>query len=551
MEIVKKQLAHVSLFLSLLMLNFSGASGQTIQGKIIDLISEQPVQSVTVTVFDESGAPIDSVKSNRSGAWEFTFPQTNVDVEHRLVRSFYLAQNYPNPFNPATQIDFSLPGYSDVSLEVFNVLGEKVAFYNTKLIPGNYSVNWEGAASAGVYFYRIRTKFGSLTKKMIQLEDGGSGRFSHIRFSGYQTETLPKSLTARTISIVFRRFDYCADTVFAEIQGGEFFETKLETFHNRSILVDLHNDILEKMLEDTDYHLADLHNYNHTDIPRMKLGGVDLQFFAVWVSPTRYEGNYFNTAKTMLDIFDTEMGLNSADIAQAKTASEVRAIIAERKIAAVIGVEGGHTIENKIENLISLYERGMRYLTITWNNSTDWAISAKDSRSRTVGLSDFGKKVIRKMDSLGVIIDVSHTGIKTIEDILAITKNPIVATHSGARALRDHYRNLYDDQIIAIANTGGVIGVVFYPPYLSPNGYANISTVINHIDYIANLVGVDYVALGSDFDGIGTNTVHGLENIAKYPDLTQKLLLRGYSREDVKKILEGNFLRVFEDVCGE
>jgi len=550
MKTMKKQFALAFLLLSL-MVSFSGASGQTIQGKIIDLVSEQPVQSVTVSVFNENGEPIDSVKSNRSGAWEFTFPQSSVDLERQVIGSFHLSQNYPNPFNPATQIDFSLPGNSKVSLEVFNILGEKVASHSAMLAPGNYSVIWQCAHSAGVYFYRIRTNFGSLTKKMIQLEDGGSGKFARIRFSGNKNGTLPKSQMTRTVSIVFSRFDYCADTIFSEIQGGEFFETKLETFHNRSILVDLHNDILEKMLEDSYYHLADFHNYNHTDIPRMKLGGVDLQFFAVWVSPTRYEGNYFNTAKTMLDIFDAEIGLNSDDIAQARTASEVRAIVGEGKIAAVIGVEGGHTIENKIENLISLYERGMRYMTITWNNSTDWAISAKDSRSRTVGLSDFGRKVIRKMDSLGVIIDVSHTGIKTIEDILAITKNPIVATHSGARALRDHYRNLYDDQIIAIANTGGVIGVVFYPPYLSPNGYANISTVVNHIDYIANLVGVDYVALGSDFDGIGTNTVHGLEDISKYPDLTQKLLLRGYSREDVKKILGGNFLWVFEEVCGE
>jgi len=193
----------------------------------------------------------------------------------------------------------------------------------------------------------------------------------------------------------------------------------------------------------------------------------------------------------------------------------------------------------------------MRYLTITWNNSLDWAISAKDSRSATVGLSKFGKQVVRKLDSLGVIIDVSHVGIKTVSDILEITKNPIIASHSGVRSLRNHYRNLYDNQIDAIANTGGVIGVVFYPPYLSNTGSANIARVADHIDYIVNLVGVDYVGLGSDFDGIGNNTVNGLEDVTKFPDLTLELLRRGYSHEDIEKINGGNFMRVFEEVCGE
>jgi len=191
----------------------------------------------------------------------------------------------------------------------------------------------------------------------------------------------------------------------------------------------------------------------------------------------------------------------------------------------------------------------MRYLTITWNNSTDWAISAKDYRSPYMGLSNFGKKVIRTLDSLGVIIDVSHTGIKTIEDILAVTTNPIIASHSGARAIRDKYRNLYDYQIIDIANTGGVIGVVFYPPFLSNTGSANIGNVVDHIDYIVNLVGIDYVALGSDFDGIGDNTVQGLEDVTKFPDLTLELLRRGYSQSDVEKILGENFMRVFTQVC--
>jgi membrane dipeptidase len=193
----------------------------------------------------------------------------------------------------------------------------------------------------------------------------------------------------------------------------------------------------------------------------------------------------------------------------------------------------------------------MRYLTITWNNSTSWAISAADGRTETQGLNSFGRQVIRTLDSLGVIIDVSHVGIKTIQDILEETTNPIIASHSGARAIRNHTRNLYDWQIQDIANSGGVVGIVFYPPFLTSSPPTQISDVIAHIDYIVNLLGsTDYVAIGSDFDGIGTNLVLGLEDVSKFPDLTLALLQHGYTEQEVAKILGGNFKRVFEEVCG-
>jgi len=191
----------------------------------------------------------------------------------------------------------------------------------------------------------------------------------------------------------------------------------------------------------------------------------------------------------------------------------------------------------------------MRYLTITWNNSTSWAVSAKDTRTWTDGLTEFGKQVIKKLDSLGVIVDVSHVGIKTIQDILLVTKNTIVATHSGARSIRNHYRNLYDWQIKDIANSGGVIGVVFYPWFLNGSANASIADVIAHIDHIVNLVGIDYVSIGSDFDGIEV-TPSGLEDVTRFPDLTLALIQHGYSESDLEKILGGNFKRVFEQVCG-
>jgi membrane dipeptidase len=280
----------------------------------------------------------------------------------------------------------------------------------------------------------------------------------------------------------------------------------------------------------------------------LQQGEVDIQFFSIWVSEAQYQ-NRFEQALVMRDLFYSELTANPGTIAQAKTMQDALNINSLGKIAAVIGVEGGYHIENSFDKLYTLYDAGMRYLTITWNNSTSWAVSAKDTRTWTDGLTEFGKQVIKKLDSLGVIIDVSHVGIKTIQDILLITKNPIVATHSGARSISNHYRNLYDWQIKDIANSGGVIGVVFYPWFLNGSASASIADVIAHIDHIVNLVGIDYVSIGSDFDGIEV-TPSGLEDVTKFPDLTLALLQHGYSESDLEKILGGNFKRVFEQVCG-
>jgi membrane dipeptidase len=271
--------------------------------------------------------------------------------------------------------------------------------------------------------------------------------------------------------------------------------------------------------------------------------------FAIW---TDYRDSvahpFYSYTIAMMDAFDAQVQQNSSVFAQSRNADEVLQAEADGKLAGVLCVEGGHSIESSIEKLKTFYARGARYLTITWNNTIPWAVAAADSRSSTLGLSDFGREVIRTMDSLGMIIDVSHTGIKTIWDILATTRNPIVATHSGARALRNHTRNLTDQQIDSIAARGGVIGVVFYPSFLSSRNVATIDTVIRHIDYIRNRVGVDHVAIGSDYDGIETVPV-GLEDVSKLPNLTAALLRRGYSIDDVHKILGGNYLRVFRQVC--
>jgi len=483
---------------------------QVISGTVIDSINQTGIANAKILVTNLNSGFKDSTFTNSLGNWSYDFTITALNEGYLIPSDFLIARNYPNPFNPSTTIEFNLHKSGNTQILIHNILGQLIDSHEEFLNSGSYLIRWNAMGSAGVYFYTIKTERESIT---------------------------------------ISKLGYISQTINSEIVGGEQFNTSLISVHHNSTLIDLHNDILEVMAGEPSYHLGTLHTTHHTDIPRLQKGGVDVQFFAVWVDPDKFDSSfYFDQSQAMMNIFKNEMSLNPNTTGQARNLQEALALNANGKIAAVIGVEGGHTIENSLDNLANLYEQGMRYMTITWNNSTSWAISAKDSRSTTVGLSDFGRSVIRTMDSLGVIIDVSHTGIKTIQDILQVTTNPIIATHSGVRSIKNHYRNLYDSQINDIANSGGVIGVVFYPPFLT-TGTADIDDVIQHIDYIVNLVGIDYVAIGSDFDGIEVTPV-GLEDVSKFPALTLKLLEHRYSQEDVEKILGGNFMRVFERVYG-
>ncbi len=523
----------------------------SISGNTKDAKSDAPIENAKIQIKNLANGLIDSVFSDAIGNWQYDIATSVEDESDYLPNSLDVMQNFPNPFNPSTKIGFLIPTDENVSIMIHNILGELVDIKNTFLTKGNYIVDWFSKGSAGVYFYTIAYGNQSITKKMIQLDGGvgiGLGEIRTGLIGNFKDEI---AIPVLSVEIIITKFGYAADSTTTNISGGENFSTYLQTVHSKYTMIDLHNDVLEVMVNDPQYHLATLHTYNHTDIPRLQQGEVDIQFFSIWVDPdsTHYT-NYFQRALTMRDLFYSELTANPLTIAQAITIQQALELNNQNKIAGIIGVEGGHHIQNNLDYLDTLYNAGMRYLTITWNNSTNWAISARDSRTLTQGLTEFGKQVIRKLDSLGVIIDVSHVGIKTIQDILAVTTNPIIASHSGARALRDNTRNLYDWQIQDIANSGGVIGIVFYPPFLSNSSPVDISNVIQHIDHIVNLVGVNYVAIGSDFDGIGTNVVIGLEDVSKFPDLTLALLQHGYSELEVAKILGGNFRRVFEQVCG-
>ncbi len=366
--------------------------------------------------------------------------------------------------------------------------------------------------------------------------------------------------------------------------------------HYDAIVADTHNDVLLRAIEGEDITVET--DRGHTDLIRLKKGGVDVQVFAVWVDPVAFAKNSFKRANQMIDTLYSIVGRNPDKIAIVTNSSELEKALSEGEICAVIGVEGGHAIENSIEKLEQLYIRGVRYLGLTWNNSTDWASSAFDETTnpgklKVKGLSEFGKKVIQKMDELGMLIDVSHLSEQAFWGVIKTTKKPVIASHSSVYSLCPHYRNLKDEQIKAIAKTGGVVFINFFPEYIDSTfaqkrkqieekykaqfdslrvlyehdqeAYRRarrqlmkkaleelrppLDVLIDHIDYIAKLVGVDHVGLGSDFDGISITPLE-MDDVSFLPNITRELLKRGYSIENVKKILGGNFLRVFKQVCG-
>lgn len=521
----------------------------SVSGNVNDLSFNFPIENAKVQIKILSNGMVDSVFTDTFGNWQYDLVTSVNENPNYLPTDLEVMQNFPNPFNPATKIGFKIPEDDNVTIMIHNILGELVDVKNSFLTKGNYIIDWSSKGSAGVYFYTISFRNHSITKKMIQLDGGNGNGLGEIRSGLLGNSVSDNFLGNLEIELVVTKFSYAADTTITNILGGEYFSTYLQTIHSKYTLIDLHNDVLEVIINDPNYHLNTLHTYNHTDIPRLQSGQVDVQFFSIWVSPTAYT-NYFAQSIVMRDLFYSELAANSSTIEQVTTMQEALDVNSQNKIAAVIGVEGGHHIQNSMDNLIALYNSGMRYLTITWNNSTSWAIAAKDPRTEIQGLSNFGRDVIRKMDSLGIMIDVSHTGIRTIQDILSVTSNPIIATHSGARSVHDHYRNLYDWQIQDIANSGGVIGVVFYPYFLNGTANASIEDVIEHIDYIVNLVGTDYVAIGSDFDGVEV-VPSGLEDTSKFPALTLALLEHGYTEHEIAKFLGGNFRRVFEQVCDD
>ena len=330
-----------------------------------------------------------------------------------------------------------------------------------------------------------------------------------------------------------------------------------ESIHKEITVCDTHCDTVKRVLGGVDLGVRS--DEGHIDIPRLIEGGVDAQVFACWSGRSgRPAGHYVKRVLRMIDALYLQLDEHSDAMSLALTAGDVQEAKQNGKIACIIAIEGGQAIENDLALLRDFYRLGVRAMTLTWN-STDWADACWDEPEHN-GLTDFGKDVVREMNRLGMVIDVSHAADKTVRDTLEVSSAPIMASHSCARAICDHPRNVNDDLIKAIASAGGVICVNFFSAFLDQEFKDQsdedlkptpppLSKVIDHIHHIANVGGIDSVGIGSDFDGMNPPP-EGLEDVSKMPGITEALLARGYSVENCAKVMGGNFLRVFAQVCG-
>ena len=363
-----------------------------------------------------------------------------------------------------------------------------------------------------------------------------------------------------------------------------------QKIHRKAIVADSHNDILMKAVEKGVVFDQDLTGKTYSDLRRWKQGGLDVQIFSVYCDGDKI--NSFAFANREMDSLDAVVARNPGKIIKVNNYAALLKAVKEKKIAAMFGVEGGHMIEDDLGKLEALYKRGARYLTLTHNIAPSWATSAADETSGIElphkGLTAFGQQVVQRMNQLGMMIDVSHAGDQTFWDVIKLTTKPIIASHSSVYSLVHSRRNLKDEQIKAIAKNGGVIQVNFNPGFIDSsfankeaaflakhsveydelikNGLGDFYTMdslnskyaveviparpplnllIDHIDYIVKLVGVDYAGLGSDFDGINL-TPQQLDDVTTYPLITKALVERGYSKKDITKILGGNLLRVLK-----
>jgi membrane dipeptidase len=367
--------------------------------------------------------------------------------------------------------------------------------------------------------------------------------------------------------------------------------------HQSAIVVDTHADTTQRLL-DEGYDLTDPLKGGYINFESARAGNLGAEFFSIWVDPIPFRGHEARRTLELIDAVYQQTAKHPQQMRLAFSPEDIIAAHREHKLAALMGVEGGHSIENSLGLLRDYYRLGVRYMTLTWSNSNGWADSSGDANDPKVthtkdGLSDFGKDVVYEMNRLGMMVDISHVSDKTFYRTIIISRAPVIASHSSARALCNAPRNMDDNMLRAVGQYGGVVMVNFYSAFLSedyrkaeaaqqpaidqavaqataklkaegkpvPNELAEqiaksytakiprppLSILIDHIDHIAKIAGIDHVGLGSDFDGI-SSTPEGMDSAADLPKITQALMARGYSAADMDKILGGNFLRVFAKV---
>jgi len=324
--------------------------------------------------------------------------------------------------------------------------------------------------------------------------------------------------------------------------------------HRDAAVVDMHCDTIGRAMAGEDLS-QDLPK-GHIDIPKLKRGGVDLQVFACFAPPPSNDaekGRSANGVFAQIQAVNKLVEKNPDDLALVRSVAEANAARNASKTGALIGIEGGYAIENDLVLLREFYRAGVRLMTLTHWTATDWADASGDPRPVHGGLTEFGESVVAEMNRLGMVIDVSHSHDETFWDVLRLSKAPVVASHSCCRALSPHHRNLSDEMLKALAEKDGVVGINFYPGFLRDDldkklPVVDVMTVVDHIDHVVKVTGdADHVGLGSDFDGIG-EVPDGLDNAGLLPNITKELARRGYKPADIRKILGGNFLRVFAAV---
>jgi membrane dipeptidase len=351
----------------------------------------------------------------------------------------------------------------------------------------------------------------------------------------------------------------CLAAMAVMAQKRTVTDAEVQRVHQSALLIDTHNDFPtgqagKDRREGTAIDVVKS-PMNHTDLTRLREGGVGAVFFAAYVSASYGLGERaYIRANQVIDIIRHDIVEKYPDdFVLAMTAAQIEAAHKQGKIAALIGIEGGHAIQDSLDKLSEFYGKGVRYMTLTHSNTNNWADSSGDLKNATMrhhaGLTDFGKDVVREMNRLGMMVDISHVADKTFYDALEVSKAPLIASHSSSRALADVPRNMTDQMIVAMAKKGGVVQVNFYCDFLAvaKPPHATLNDVVEHIDHIRKIAGIGAIGIGSDFDGIDCAPV-GLEDVSKFPNLTRALLERGYSAEDIRKIYGGNFLRVMRAV---
>ncbi len=371
--------------------------------------------------------------------------------------------------------------------------------------------------------------------------------------------------------------------------------------HKKAIVIDGHNDITSPLVdEDYDLRNSSVGKFHlggdpfHTDVARLKAGGLTGEFFAIYVSgSTMKTGGAMHRALDMVDATYREVERNPGSFTSCTTAAEIRKAKKQNKVCVLMGIEGGYVIEDSLAALREFYRLGVRYMTLTHNVATNWADAHRDEKHG--GLTDFGKEVVREMNRLGMFVDISHVSVKTMNDALDVSTAPIIASHSGARGVNDHTRNVPDDVLKRVAKNGGVIMVNFYPSFLdartnkeenersarlktqvdalsvqfkndrkglddairkledaNPIFVPTYARIVDHIDYIKKVAGIDHVGLGSDFDGIPFLPA-GMNGAEDLPMITYEMLRRGYTETEIRKVLGENLLRAMtqmEKVAG-